>query len=199
MTAKQLQSFFQLSIMGGILWFLLLGAVTLFPEWFAEFDQQIEQVLVSEENEQSEEVLGVAEDDSEAEFALVVRVIDGDTVELESGERVRYVGIDSPEQNSRSPDSKECFADEATAANAELVEGVVVRLEKDRTNRDRYGRLLRYIWVDEVMVNEQLVLEGFATQITYPPDRKYEDRLRAAQALAQTTGAGLWTACLPGT
>lgn len=124
--------------------------------------------------------------------ALVVRVIDGDTVEIEGGERVRYIGMDTPE----STNQHECFGEEASARNRALVEGRVVDLETDVSNRDRYGRLLRYVYLDGVMVNEQLVQEGYATVSTFPPDVKYQDRFLAAQRAARDAGIGLWSACV---
>ena len=129
---------------------------------------------------------------SNQEEALVVRVIDGDTVELEGGERLRYIGMDTPE----STNQHECFGDEATARNRDLVEGRVVGLETDVSDRDRFGRLLRYVYVDGVMVNELLVREGYATVSTFPPDVKYQERFLAAQTAARQAAAGLWSACV---
>jgi endonuclease YncB( thermonuclease family) len=88
--------------------------------------------------------------------ALVSRVIDGDTVELGDGSRVRYIGMDTPET------AGDCYNREATARNIELVLNRVVQLEKDVSETDQYGRLLRYVYVDGVMVNEVLVREGYA-------------------------------------
>ena len=126
------------------------------------------------------------------EEALVVRVIDGDTVVIEGGERLRYIGMDTPESTTQH----ECFGDEATARNRDLVEGRVVALETDVSGRDRFGRLLRYVYVDGVMVNELLVREGFATVSTYPPDVKYQERFLAAETAARQAAAGLWNACV---
>ncbi len=123
---------------------------------------------------------------------LIVRVIDGDTVELEGGERLRYIGMNTPESTTRH----ECFGDEATARNRNLVEGRVVTLETDVSNRDRFGRLLRYVYVDGVMVNELLVLEGYATVSTFPPDVKYQERFLAAETAAREAAVGLWSACV---
>ncbi len=123
--------------------------------------------------------------------ALVIRVIDGDTVELEGGARVRYTGIDTPESTS----VVECYGPEATARNRQLVEGLIVELETDISETDRFGRLLRYVYVNGVMVNELLVREGFAKVTTFPPDVRYEALFLAAQQQAQASGAGLWSAC----
>ncbi|MBU2535160.1 MAG: thermonuclease family protein [Chloroflexi bacterium] len=100
--------------------------------------------------------------------ATVVRVIDGDTIEVDIGGRlykVRYSGIDTPEVGQPG-------AEEATAFNAQLVSGKTVYLEKDVSETDRYGRLLRYVWTEEGMVNAILVANGYAQVSTYPPDVK---------------------------
>lgn len=109
----------------------------------------------------------------------VLRVVDGDTIVVEIDgrrERVRYIGIDTPEMN----DQREAIvarARDATGANEQLVGGKSVRLEFDVQRRDKYGRLLAYVWVGETMVNEELVREGFAELLTIPPNVKYADRL----------------------
>lgn len=115
--------------------------------------------------------------------ALVVAVIDGDTVEvrLASGEtkRVRYIGIDTPERGET------CGA-EATDANRKLVEGKQVRLEKDVSETDQYGRLLRYVYVGEIFVNAQLVKDGYAEARRYPPDTAKANELERLEAQART-------------
>lgn len=118
---------------------------------------------------------------------VVARVIDGDTVELENGQRVRYIGMDTPELENEA-----CWAQKASLRNSELVLGKAVRLEKDVSETDRYGRLLRYVWIGEEMVNEVLVREGLAVVSTYPPDVKYQERLLAAEREAGEKGRGVW-------
>jgi endonuclease YncB( thermonuclease family) len=127
--------------------------------------------------------------------ALPVDVIDGDTLTIEVGgvaERVRLVGINAPEDG-------ECFSEEATAALAELVDGRTVRLAVDETDRDRYGRLLRYVSVGDQLVNEALVRAGVARSAAYPPDTARQADLDAAEAAARAAGVGLWAvgACGP--
>ena len=117
----------------------------------------------------------------------VARVIDGDTIILSGGERVRYIGIDTPEMDPEEP-----FAVQATQANRELVEGKPVRLERDVSETDKYGRLLRYIWVDEKLVNLELVRLGLAEAKAYPPDVRYQSLLDAAETEAKLTGRGMW-------
>ena len=111
------------------------------------------------------------------ESAIVTRVIDGDTVEVNINGKlrsVRYIGIDTPETKHPSK-SSECFGPEASRFNEELVSGQQVLLENDVTNTDRYGRLLRYLWIEGVgLVNQILVESGYARVSTYPPDVKYE-------------------------
>lgn len=125
----------------------------------------------------------------------VTRVIDGDTIEIEGGERVRYIGIDTPETvDPRKP--VQCFGIEASKKNKELVEGQRVRLEKDITDRDKYNRLLRYVWVGDTFVNLELVKQGFAQSYSYPPDIKYQDRFIEAGREAREAKSGLWNACL---
>jgi len=121
----------------------------------------------------------------------VTRVVDGDTIEISSGEKVRYIGVNAPESvDPRRP--IQCYGHEASAKNKELVEGKTVRLEKDISDKDKYGRLLRYVWVGDIMINEQLVREGFAQVSTYPPDVKYKDQFIEAQRLAKEEKKGLW-------
>ncbi|NTW14708.1 MAG: thermonuclease family protein [Candidatus Moranbacteria bacterium] len=124
----------------------------------------------------------------------VARVIDGDTIEIEGGERVRYIGMDTPESVTPGKPA-ECFGKDASEWNAALVEGKMVRLEKDTTDRDQYGRLLRYVYADDIFVNEELVRLGFAYATAYPPDTKYQDRMTVAERYAESNKLGLWSAC----
>ena len=128
--------------------------------------------------------------------AAVVKVIDGDTIEVQIEGRVhavRYIGIDAPETvHSYRP--AETFGAEAAAKNEELVGGRAVLLEKDVSETDRYGRLLRYVWVGDTLINEALVRDGYAQSFTYPPDVKYQDRLDQAEKEARAAGRGLWRA-----
>ncbi|HWO73950.1 MAG TPA: thermonuclease family protein, partial [Dehalococcoidia bacterium] len=135
------------------------------------------------------------------ETAIVVRVVDGDTIDVEIGggtARVRYIGVDTPETvDPRRPVG--CYGQEASARNRALVEGRAVELEKDVSETDAFGRLLRYVYVDGTMVNETLVREGYAVVSTFPPDVKYADRFLAAQQEARAAGRGLWGACFAAT
>jgi len=124
----------------------------------------------------------------------VIRVIDGDTIEIEGGERVRYIGIDTPETVDPKK-SIQCFGVEAYNKNKELILGKTARLEKDITERDKYGRLPRYVWLDDVFVNLELVKQGFAYSYSYPPDIKYQDLFVKAQQEAREAKRGLWNSC----
>lgn len=137
---------------------------------------------------------GTATPSAEPKVFKVTRVIDGDTIEIEGGEHVRYIGIDTPETvDPRKP--VQCFGIEASKKNKELVEGKTVRLEKDITDRDKYNRLLRYVWVDSLFVNLELVKQGFATSYSYPPDVKFQKEFSAAEKEAREANRGLWEAC----
>ena len=133
--------------------------------------------------------------------AKVLRVIDGDTIEVQidgKSHSVRYIGIDTPE--TRHPSKEvEFLGPEASARNRALVEDKIVQLEKDVSEMDRYGRLLRYVYINGQMVNAILVQEGYAQVSTYPPDVKYSDDLRALQQQAVDQGIGLWSPTNPNT
>ena len=123
------------------------------------------------------------------EEATVNYVVDGDTVNviLNGSEfRVRYIGMDTPEQG-------EPFYEDASRANQRLVEGQTVVMVKDVSETDRYGRLLRYVYLsDGTMVNGELVRLGFAQTATYPPDVKHQDLFLELQQEARNNGRGLW-------
>ncbi len=123
----------------------------------------------------------------------VSRVIDGDTIELESGQKVRYIGIDTPETVDHRRDPQ-CFCQEASLQNKKLVEGKDIYLEKDISQTDKYGRLLRYIYLEEneISINEQLIKEGYAVASSYPPDIKYQEKLKTAEQEARDNQKGLW-------
>lgn len=129
----------------------------------------------------------------------VTRVVDGDTIRVRVGartERVRYIGVDTPE--SRRPGTPvECFALEAAARNRRLVGGEAVELRGDAEPRDRFGRLLAYVHRrrDGLFVNATLVREGMATTLTIPPNVSHAALFRRLAAAARQAGRGLWAAC----
>jgi micrococcal nuclease len=132
--------------------------------------------------------------------ATVARVVDGDTVDLSVGdatERARLLGIDTPE--TVKPDAPvECFGPEASARVESLLPaGTEVVVLRDREARDRYGRLLVYVWRrrDGLFVNHALVADGFARTLSIAPNRAHAADLAAAASEARERAAGLWGAC----
>jgi micrococcal nuclease len=132
--------------------------------------------------------------------ARVVRVVDGDTVHVRPGDRaeetVRYIGVDTPE--SVKPDTPvQCYAKAASHRNAALVDGQAVTLVVGAEPRDRYGRLLAYVFraADGRFVNAELVREGFARTLTISPNDRYATRFEALQADAKAADRGLWGHC----
>lgn len=126
----------------------------------------------------------------------VARIIDGDTIECSPLGRIRLIGIDAPEESQKP------FGAAAAEALQSLVPvGSGVELERDVELRDRYGRLLGYLWADGRLVNWLMVREGWAVTLTYPPNVQYVEALRDAQRSAQAERRGLWAvdgfACLP--
>ena len=124
----------------------------------------------------------------------VVRVVDGDTIHVRLGERlekVRYIGVDTPELHHPTR-GQEPGGRTAAAVNGLLVSGRRVRLELDAQSRDRFGRLLAYVWVDATMVNAELVRRGVAQVMTVPPNVRYQTLFVRLQREAREAGRGLW-------
>jgi len=127
-------------------------------------------------------------DNAKQENGKVVKITDGDTIDVainDAVHTVRYIGMDTPEVN-------DAFYQEASNRNADLVAGKDIVLVKDSSETDRYGRLLRYVFVKGVFVNETLVREGFAYAKDYPPDTSCSARFTQAQGVAQSQKIGLW-------
>ncbi len=135
----------------------------------------------------------------EGERAKVSRVVDGDTIVLEDGRTVRFVGMDTPETvDPRRPVG--CFGKEASNETKSLLSGKQVILQKDVSDKDKYNRILRYIYLplengQTLFVNDYLVREGFAKVYTYPPDVKFDARFRQAENEAKINKKGLWGKC----
>ena len=119
------------------------------------------------------------------EKVRVIEVIDGDTVRLEDGRVVRYLGIDTPETN-------EYYYREAKERNRELVENMVVELQRGSRNIDEYGRLLRYVFLDGTFVNAELVAEGCARAYIFDPEDRYSQVLVQLEQYAKMRKMGLW-------
>jgi len=129
------------------------------------------------------------------ELATVSSVVDGDTIDVTFRDgrtaRVRLIGVDTPEVHGQV----ECYGEAASAFTRSWLLGKEVGLEKDVSETDRYGRLLRYVWVGPYLFNEVLVRQGYAGVATYPPDVKYQWRFSGAERAAREERAGLWSAC----
>ncbi len=123
--------------------------------------------------------------ESQDEENTVEEVIDGDTFLLSSNQKVRLIGINTPEK-------KQFYYKEARQALKALIGGEKIKLEKDVSERDKYGRLLRYVYLDDLFVNLEMVKRGFANAFTYPPDVKYADEFLNAERFAREQGLGLW-------
>ncbi len=129
------------------------------------------------------------------ESAIVTRVIDGDTIQISTGEKVRLIGIDTPETVDPRK-GVQCFGKKASEHTKELLLNKEVTLKKDISNTDRYGRLLRYVYIGDTFINEQLVREGYAKAYSYPPDIRYQEVFLQAEHEAQEKKLGLWVECL---
>lgn len=124
----------------------------------------------------------------------VVHVVDGDSIMVRIGSRtetVRYIGVNTPDFNHPTR-GEESGAREAFAFNRSLVGGHTVRLELDVEKRDRYERLLAYVFVGETMVNAELVAQGYAQVMTIPPNVKYQQTFLGLQRQARLLKRGLW-------
>jgi len=159
-------------------------------------DENDNKICDKDEVEKGPEGLGATErteesGESEVEIekekvsAIVSSVIDGDTIELKTGERVRLLGINTPEKG------QPCY-EQATNRLKELVVGKQVMLESDVVDKDQYSRMLRYIFVDDTHVNLIMVREGYAHVYIVQPNVNYEDDLYDAQASAVNEGGCMW-------
>src|SRR6187200_1473928 len=128
------------------------------------------------------------------EIATVLFVVDGDTVRVQmaSGEEesVRYIGIDAPERET------EPLWEESTELNEDLVEGREVFLEKDVSDRDQFGRLLRHVWIPDdfgwELIGAEIVSLGLADAKAYPPDTLWDPEYASAESEARASNAGIW-------
>ena len=125
-------------------------------------------------------------------YSHCYRVIDGDTFVTQQQTHVRLIGIDTPER-------REPYYNEAKQALSRYISGRQLRLERDVSDVDRFGRELRYVWTDvdsdgdEDLVNELMVSEGFARAKAYKPDVKHQDTLKSAETKAKSDKLGIWS------
>ena len=133
----------------------------------------------------------------EAATARVERVVDGDTIVVRldgRSEKVRYIGVDTPE-SVKPGERVQCFGKAAAAANRRLVLGRAVRLEYDAEARDRYGRLLAYVWRDDLLVNAELIRRGYGKPLEIAPNVAHAAELRRLAVAARRGRLGLWSRC----
>lgn len=151
----------------------------------------------SSTNEGSQQVKG-----EETQLYKVTKVVDGDTIEVDINgqfKKIRLIGINTPETiDPRRP--VQCFGAEASHETKRLLEGKSVRLEKDVSETDKYGRLLRFVYLpletnQWLLVNDYLVREGFAQNYTYPPDISKNEQFKQAETEARAVKKGLWGSC----
>ena len=134
--------------------------------------------------------------DTEQVSAKVIRTIDGDTISVQIGdkyEKVRMIGVDTPELKDERP-RVQCFAIAAKMYTEDHLDGLTVQLEADPTqaDRDRYGRLLRYVWWNKDLYNRYIIKKGFAYEYTYGKPYKYQKEFKEAQKYAEESKWGLW-------
>lgn len=128
---------------------------------------------------------------NQVQFGQVVDVVDGDTIKVLLDDKiykVRYIGIDTPESTTQV----EYYGEEASVKNKELVDGKEVALIKDVSETDQYDRLLRYVFVGEKFINYELVYQGYAMALTYPPDVSCANLFKSSQSYARFNHLGLW-------
>ncbi|MGM7637373.1 thermonuclease family protein [Bacillus sp. Hm123] len=168
---------------------LLLGGCSVEEE---SHDAKKEQTVNSENNSHT----GESSAEHEKVKGTVSYVVDGDTMDVllpdNTTERVRMILVDTPE--TKHPRlGVQPFGPEASAYTKELLTSKEVELEVDVQERDRYGRMLAYVWLDGQLVNEQLIAEGLARVAIFPPNTKYVDRFEKVQTEAQQQRKGIWS------
>lgn len=194
---------------------LLLTALLVFSMLFSGCSGSQEQYVVSEESQQQDDAStdtgdaatgdpnqaaqgsdqAVKDQTPSANTYKVLRVVDGDTIIVDFGgksEKVRMIGIDTPEsvhpdESRNTPEGK--IASDFTKSQ---LEGKNVQLEFDVEERDKYGRMLAYVWIDGVMYNKTLLSEGYAKLATFPPNVKYVDDFKALEKQARELKKGFW-------
>lgn len=152
-----------------------------------EYKEEAKQEVKIEEIQSEEPSSEILEEvPKEQTTFMVTRVIDGDTIEIETGERVRLICIDTPEIS-------EDYYQEAKDYLTDIILNEEIELVKDVSETDRYGRLLRYVYNGNVFINGKLVEEGYARVYRYPPDTKLCDDLEILEAKAKNNNLGIWS------
>ncbi len=159
-------------------------AVVILLALFVFVSKEDLQFAFSHESSQKAEFIEAVKD-SEVEIVNVAEVLDGDSFVIENGEEVRLIGIDAPELSQP-------YAEESKNFLAGLISGKEIKLERDKTNTDRYGRLLRYVYLDDMFVNLEMVRLGYANIYSYPPDIEHEAEIIEAEREAKEAERGFW-------
>ena len=197
-------------LVGGAVWLLFLLGSPARVDVFQERTPQTHAVTSVPVDEQESENITERADTrmplvatrgilvTEDNTVLVTRVVDGDTIEVSLNgkkEMVRLIGIDAPETVDPRK-TIECFGKEASEKTKEILNGKIITLESDPTqgNRDKYGRLLRYVFINELNINKLMISEGFAHEYTYQSNPyKYQSEFENAQKQAKKSRVGLWS------
>lgn len=184
-----------------IIW--VIGFIWLLPSAQPTFEylgKKVDEVKEEVEKQVEEgQVAGEKVLNPDQNLVQVVKVIDGDTIEINSGVKVRFIGVNTPETvDPRRP--VQCYGQAAKDFTKSLIEGKTIRMEKDTSETDKYGRLLRYLYVQnadgtETFVNLKLVQEGYAESSSFPPDIKHQLEFQEAQNQAILDNKGLWGMC----
>jgi len=127
---------------------------------------------------------------------FVTQVTDGDTIKLNNGEIIRYIGIDAPELE-KGENEAQCFAQQAKEINERLVKNKKIRIETDKNEMDRFGRTLAYVYQDDIFINQQLLEQGAGKFYLDTINNKYQSTLIAAANQAHEGKVGLWRDCAP--
>jgi micrococcal nuclease len=170
------------------IWFLII-AVSGQSQPPQEYNAKKESKKIASKDTKTESKKESTKTKATEETAKVTRIIDGDTIEVSLNgktEKVRLIGVNTPEEGRP-------YFDEATAKTKELCYEKEVVLKKDVSERDRYGRLLRYVYIGNLFLNSELVKQGYANSATYPPDVKYSDLFVQLEKEARSKQIGLWT------
>lgn len=126
------------------------------------------------------------------EVEVVDHAVDGDTLMMADGALVRVIGLDAPETNHPDMTGPEPLGPEASVRTAALADGARVRLEADAEARDKYGRKLAHVWIDDRLLSEILIEEGLGQVMTIPPNVRHRSLLEAAEDRARASGMGMW-------
>ena len=201
MTKKTQLYILAVVLVASILAFILIVANdSSFLRWSSSFSNSFNQQKTSINTNQPSQYIHKDDENSEGPFR-VVKVRDGDTIELDNGMVIRYLYVDTPE-TVKVGTSVQCFGPEASQFNKDYVYDKVVRVVKDKGDTDQYGRQLRMVFIEgkdsrdpKQSVNAELIKLGFAKAKFYSPNTKYKNEITALEQEAKDKKLGLWSAC----